>query len=193
MFTGIVEAVGEIVAREPRDGGARLTLSHPGWTDGLDVGASVAVDGCCLTVVDAASGTFSVVATRETLARTRLGALAPGAPVNLERPLRLGDRLGGHWLQGHVDGVLPVASLRREGEVAYLTATVPEEALEWVVPQGSIALNGVSLTVLGVKGPRVRVAVIPHTWAATNLSALRPGHPLNVEYDIVAKYLRPRR
>ncbi|HEY7460303.1 MAG TPA: riboflavin synthase [Gemmatimonadota bacterium] len=188
MFTGIVEGLGTLLERGPLGGGAGFSFSHPGWTEGLERGASVAVDGCCLSVVASDGETFSVEATRETLARTRFGSLAAGEPVNLERPLRIGDRLGGHWLQGHVDGLVEVRRIERVQETCYLATTLPIEAREWIVPQGSVALNGVSLTVLDIGPDFFRVAIIPHTWATTNLSRLVSGARVHVEYDILAKY-----
>jgi riboflavin synthase len=189
LFTGIVEATGSLVERRPLGGGGRLVFTHPGWSQGLEQGASVAVDGCCLSVVGSDAATFAVEATRETLARTRFGALPAGSPVNLERPLRVGDRLGGHWVQGHVDGLLRVGRIERVQETCYLATTLPIEARDWIVAQGSVALNGVSLTVLDVAAGSFRVAIIPHTWAGTNLSALTPGAEVHVEYDILAKYV----
>jgi riboflavin synthase len=192
VFTGIVEAMGTLRERQPLGGGERLLLTHPGWTEGLERGASVAVDGCCLTVVESDAAAFSVEATRETLARTRFGSLTAGSAVNLERPLRLGDRLGGHWVQGHVDGLLTVTRIERVQETCYLATTLPIDARDWIVPRGSVALNGVSLTVLDLIDEGFRVAIIPHTWAVTNLSALAPGAQVHVEYDILAKYVNRR-
>jgi riboflavin synthase len=191
VFTGIVESVGRLIERRPQEGGRRLVFSHPGWTEGVEIGASVAVDGCCLSVVASDASSFTVEATRETLARTRFGALGEGEPVNLERALRLGDRLGGHWVQGHVDGLLEVTAVRLAGETRYVAASVPSEARDLVVAQGSVALNGVSLTVLDVdEMDLMRVAVIPHTWTRTNLSTLEAGALVHVEYDLLAKYVR---
>lgn len=189
MFTGIIEGLGSLLSREPLDGGVRLAFSHPRWTDGLEKGASIAVDGCCLTVVAGDRESFSVEATRETLARTRFAGLRKGQLVNLERPLRVGDRLGGHWVQGHVDALLPVVALAGTGETRYLEVALVPEARAWVLPQGSVALNGVSLTVLDVTDGALRVALIPHTWETTNLSQLQAGSHLHVEYDILAKYI----
>ena len=188
MFTGIVEGLGTLLERRALGRGARLSFAHPGWTEGLELGASVAVDGCCLSVVESDGETFAVEATRETLARTRFGGLAVGEPVNLERPLRVGDRLGGHWVQGHVDGLLEARRIERVQETCYLATTLPIEARDWIAPRGSVALNGVSLTVLDLGPDSFRVAIIPHTWATTNLSRLVPGARLHVEYDILAKY-----
>lgn len=189
MFTGIVEAVGELLGREPRGGDARLAFSHPGWEEGLEIGASVAVDGCCLTVVERDRASFQVEATRQTLALTRFGDMTAGAAVNLERPLAVGDRLGGHWVQGHVDGLGTVKRISRAGETGWLEVDLPSGAGSLVVPRGSIALNGVSLTVQDVDDTAVRTAVIPHTWANTNLSSLASGAWVHVEYDILAKYV----
>jgi riboflavin synthase len=189
LFTGIVEAMGSFLERRPLGEGNRLVFSHPGWNEGLARGASVAVDGCCLSVVVSDAECFAVEATRETLARTRVGRLAKGGPVNLVRPLRLGDRLGGHWVQGHVDGLLRVTRIERVQETCYLATTLPIEARDWVVAQGSVALNGVSLTVLDVEAQGLGVAIIPHTWATTNLAGLTPGDVVHVEYDILAKYV----
>ena len=188
MFTGLVEGTGRLVESAARESGRRLAFTHPGWREGLEVGASVAVDGCCLTVVAAGGDRFEVDVTEATLARTRFGALEPGEIVNLERPLAIGARLGGHWVQGHVDAVRPVAQMVRRGETCYLAVSVPERELDWVVPRGSIAINGVSLTVGEVDRDLVRLAVIPHTLATTNLSRLREGRPVHVEYDVLAKY-----
>jgi riboflavin synthase len=189
VFTGIVEAMGTLEERRPLGGGERLLFTHPGWTEGLERGASVAVDGCCLTVVESDPAAFSVEVTRETLARTRFESLTIGSAVNLERPLRLGDRLGGHWVQGHVDGLLTVSRIERVQETCYLATTLPIDARDWIVPRGSVALNGVSLTVLDLIDEGFRVAIIPHTWAGTNLSGLAPGAQVHVEYDILAKYV----
>lgn len=189
MFTGIVEAVGELVASAPFGGGMRLRVSHPGWRDGLETGASVAVDGCCLTIVAGDERTFAVEVTGATRARTRFAELRSGAGVNLERPVAVGARLGGHWVQGHVDATVEVARVEAARETRYVDVLLPEEARDLVLPRGSIALDGVSLTVQEADGePFVaRVAVIPHTWAHTNLSRLAAGTRVHVEYDVLAK------
>jgi riboflavin synthase len=189
VFTGLVEGTGALRESAPRAGGRRLAFSHPGWTAGLEPGASVSVDGCCLTVVGSGDGRFEVDVTAATLARTRFGDLAAGAVVNLERPLAAGAPLGGHFVQGHVDAVRPVAELVPRGETCYLAVSVPEREIDWVVPRGSIAINGVSLTVGEVDRDLVRLAVIPHTLATTNLSRLREGASVHVEYDVLVKYV----
>jgi riboflavin synthase len=189
MFTGIVEAIGSISEIQPLDRGRRVTFSHPGWREGLEIGSSISVDGCCLTVVESDAQSFEAELTRETLARTRFGELQPGSAVNLERPLAVGARLGGHWVQGHVDGVLRVRQIEGAGETCYFDINLPVEARDLVVPQGSIALNGVSLTVLEVDVDAFRVALIPHTRTNTTLGRLRAGERVHVEYDILAKYV----
>ncbi|MBA2564800.1 MAG: riboflavin synthase [Gemmatimonadetes bacterium] len=189
MFTGLVESQAPLGPIAPFGSGLRLRVADPGWSEGLETGASVAVDGCCLTVTGREGGFFSLDVTRATLGRTRFGSLHEGALVNLERPLAVGARLGGHWVQGHVDGLLRVTQIERAGETCYVDLSLPLEAGEWVVPQGSIALNGVSLTVLDRVSDALRVAIIPHTWSSTNLSAVVPGDTLHVEYDVLAKYV----
>jgi riboflavin synthase len=189
MFTGIIEDIGEVVAVEPLGEGRRLVIGAP-WAGDLRAGESVAVDGCCLTVVDHDAATFAVEAVRESLARTVIGAYAPGTRVHLERALALGDRLGGHLLQGHVDTVGIVQAMERQGENRYISITLPEpESLRLVAPQGSIAVQGVSLTVLGVTDGGFRVSIVPHTWEATTFRTLAPGAGVNVEFDLIARYL----
>ena len=189
MFTGIIEAVGEVVAVEPLGEGRRVHIAAP-WTRELVVGDSVAVDGCCLTVVQRGPSTFEVEAVRETLRRTIVGDYEPGRSVNLERAARLGDRLGGHLVQGHVDQVGTLRAMERQGENRYITIDLraPEE-LSLVAPRGSIAVNGISLTVLDVSERAFSVSIIPHTWEATALRAATPGDSVNVEYDVIARYI----
>jgi riboflavin synthase len=189
VFTGLVEAMAPLRERSALDGGLRLAVADPGWDEGLEPGASVAVDGCCLTVASRDPGSFVLELTRETLARTRFASLAEGELLNLERPVKWGGRLGGHWVQGHVDGVVSVTRLEPVGETRYLELGIPPDARRWVVPQGSIALNGVSLTVAEAEEGLIRIAVIPHTWAHTNLSRLEPESRVHVEYDVLAKYV----
>lgn len=209
MFTGIVEGMAQ-VREMRRDGrGARLLVDAGGTLDGEPVraGDSVAVNGVCLTVVAFERGAFAADLSAETLARTTLGRLAPGTSVNLERPVPVTGRLGGHIVQGHVDGVGRVVTLREEAEARRLEITAPRDLARYIVDKGSIAVDGVSLTVAGVTpasrgrtaGSRFGVAVIPHTCAVTNLGSLEPGHEVNLEVDILAKYveqlaggLRPR-
>jgi len=189
MFTGIIDTIGEVLSAEPLDGGRRLVIGAP-WAGDLVVGESVSVDGCCLTVVERGAASFTVEAVRETLKRTTLGSFAPGRRVHLERALALGDRLGGHLLQGHVDTVGIVQAMERQGENRYIAVALegPED-LRLVAPQGSIAVQGVSLTVLGIDGASFRVSIVPHTWEATTFRVLAPGDGVNVEFDLIARYL----
>jgi riboflavin synthase len=183
MFTGIVERLGEVVSFE----GGRLVVRGAG---GPAVGESIAVNGACLTVVEAGDGTVAFDVSAETLDRTSLGRLRAGARVNLERPLTLLARLGGHLVQGHVDGVGEVVAVRPEADGgARLGVRIPEDLLAFVVEKGSIALDGVSLTVAAADGDRVEVALIPHTLAVTTLGETAVGDPMNVEVDVVAKYV----
>jgi riboflavin synthase len=189
MFTGIIDTIGEVLAAAPLDQGRRFTIAAP-WAGDLAIGESVAVDGCCLTVVERGGTAFAVEAVRETLARTTAGDWAPGRRVHLERALMLGDRLGGHLVQGHVDRVGTVQAMERRGENRYITVALPEpDDLRLVAPQGSIAVQGVSLTVLGVAEGSFRVSIVPHTWEATTFRDLVPGDGVNVEFDLIARYL----
>jgi riboflavin synthase len=191
MFTGIVEGTGTVVAltRSGTGDGARLEVDAP-WPPGeLAVGDSVAVDGCCLTVVARTPGGFAADLVAETLRRTALGRLTKGARVNLERPLALGGRLGGHLVQGHVDGVGRVLERRAAGESTELRVELPEDLARYVVEKGSIAVDGVSLTVAAVGPDWFTVALVPHTLAATTLGGRGPGDPVHLEVDVVAKYV----
>ena len=186
MFTGIVEEVGSV---RPADAGA-LVIGCDAIADYSGLGASVAVNGVCLTVVERSSTTLRFDLSRETLDRTTLGALGPGDRVNLERPVTLAARLGGHLVQGHVDGLAEVASLSRDGTGnAVLRVLLPTPLLSGVVPKGSIAIDGVSLTVAAIDGGAIDIALIPHTLAATTLGELRTGDRCNVETDVIAKYV----
>jgi riboflavin synthase len=178
MFTGLIEELGALRARD----GARFTFAAALVTDGATVGDSIAVNGCCLTVVALGAGTWAADVVDETLSRTNLGALQPGDPVNLERPVRLSDRLGGHVVQGHVDGVGEVVAPAPD-----LVVRTPDT--RYVVEKGSIAVDGVSLTVAGVEGDRFRVAVIPHTASVTTLGMVQVGARVNLEFDLIAKYV----
>ena len=188
MFTGIVQALGEV--RSLREG--RLTVCAPRVVRDLAVGGSVAVNGACLTAVavDPHAGTFAADLSPETLRRTTLGDLVEGDRVNVELPLRAGDVLGGHLLQGHVDTVGEVLAVEPQLDGSYLfTFRVDPEYDPWIVEKGSIAVDGISLTPFGVEGGRFRVAVIPHTYRNTTLQARGPGARVNVEFDILAKYV----
>jgi riboflavin synthase len=191
MFTGLVGATGVLAERSPRGPGARLVLQARLEGEPLAHGESITVDGACLSVVEVLSEGFSVDATLETLSRTTLGELIPGsgARVNLERSLRAGDRLGGHLVSGHVDGVASLASRREVGEALGLSFLLPAELARFVAEKGSIALNGVSMTVNAVRDGGFDVMVIPITRQETNLGALEAGTRVNVEVDLVARYV----
>ena len=184
MFTGLVEATGTLVERA----GGRMRFSCP-FAGELAVGESVSVSGVCLTVEDRGAESFRVTAVPITLERTVLGALSPGARVNLERAVPAGGRLGGHIVQGHVDAVGKVAARALDGDALLLVCAAPEAVMRYVVPRGSIAVDGVSLTVARRWADRFGVALIPHTAAVTTLGALEPGAPVNLEADVVAKYV----
>lgn len=185
MFTGIVEERGRVRAWD----GARLEVACSRVAADASVGESVAVNGACLTVVEAGDGVLAFDVSGETLERTALGRLSAGDPVNLERPLTLLSRLGGHLVQGHVDGVGVVTDLRREGDGATMTIRVPASLARYVAEKGSVAVDGVSLTVAGREADAFRVALVPHTLAATTLGERRPGDPVNLEMDVLAKYV----
>jgi riboflavin synthase len=189
MFTGLVEEGGRVAEVHPADGGARLVITARAVLEGLEVGDSVAVNGACLTAVEVLPEGFAVDCVAETLRRTTLGGLGAGDPVNLERPMRLGDRLDGHLVQGHVDGVGRVRIARPEGDSTVLDVTAPPELLRYVVEKGSIAVDGVSLTVAGRSREGFSVALIPHTMAVTTLGPQAVGRDVNLEVDVVAKYV----
>jgi riboflavin synthase len=190
MFTGIVESTAQV--RELRRGpqGARLIFEAGAAVDrGISVGESVAVNGVCLTVAALDGGTIAADLSPETLARTTLGRLAPGTTVNVEQPVPVTGRLGGHIVQGHVDGVGRVVALREEGDARRVEIACPANLVRYIVDKGSVAVDGVSLTVTGTRGARFGVALIPHTCAVTTLGGLGPGCEVNLEVDILAKYV----
>ena len=189
MFTGLIETVGSVRGVEPLGEGSRLSVGAS-FAGDLAIGDSVAVDGVCLTVVECGPDAFAVEAVRETLRLTTLGRLEPGSRVNLERALAVGDRLGGHFVQGHVDGIATVESIERQEENRYIQLRLPRPARALVAERGSIAVNGVSLTVLQVMPDGVRLSIVPHTWEATSLADLTPDDPVNVECDLIARYLQ---
>lgn len=190
MFTGIVEEVGRIRAVEPVGNGRRISVASARVRPVLALGDSVALDGVCQTVVELDDEGFSVVAIETTLSRTTLGSFRAGQGVNLEGALALGARLGGHLVQGHVDGVGEVLSVVEQGEHHLLDIRLPEGVAEVTVLHGSITVNGVSLTVNALPAPDVaQVALIPYTWAETTLSQLEMGDPVNLEGDLIGKFV----
>ena len=190
MFTGIVEEVGEVLALAGAGATRRLTVRASITLDGSDVGASVAVNGACLTVVAREAGRLAFDLGPETLERTTLGLLRAGASVNLERPLRLGTALGGHLVLGHVDGVATVNDVSRVESAARVRIGLPgPELAPLFVPQGSVAVDGVSLTVAALEAAAFEVMLIPHTLAATTLGQLRAGQRVNIEADVIGKYV----
>ena len=193
MFTGIVSDIGEVLAVTPRQAGARLRIGTRHDPETIALGASIACGGPCLTVVergiDRDRAYFDVEASTETLARSTLGQWAPGTHINLERSLRLGDELGGHMVAGHVDGVAHVVERHDEADMARFVLQAPQDLARYIAAKGSVALDGVSLTVNAAEGARFDVIVIPHTMAATTWNERRPGDAVNLEVDLIARYL----
>lgn len=189
MFTGLIETIGRVLRVVPEAGATRLTIATDLPVASMRDGESVAVDGACLTVARRKANSFEAVAVAETLKRTTLGGLRVGEGVHLERSLAVGDRLGGHLVQGHVDAVGKVVALRRRGGDVRLTIALPAALRGLVARKGSIAVHGVSLTVCAVQSRRFEVALIPETLARTKLGGLRAGEGVNLEADIIARYL----
>jgi len=197
MFTGIIEHLGKIEELKRNKKGGRLQVSLSAANDAaaqLKVGASIAVNGCCLTVVNAGKTFFAAELSAETLRRTSFGKLKPGSTasgriVNLELPVRAGDPLGGHFVQGHVDGVGRVEHLKPEGENWWLAVRVPGDLRRYVAEKGSLAVDGISLTLARWNDSVAEFAIIPHTYANTNLREIAPGDSVNLECDILAKYV----
>jgi riboflavin synthase len=189
MFTGIVERVGRIESLEKGPEGGRLRVHAGPLAASLAIAGSVAVNGCCLTVIELAGETFAADLSSETLKRTAFGEMKPSARVNLERPLTAGKELGGHFVQGHVDGIGRIARLTPEGPNWWLAVRVPADIERYVAMKGSIAIDGISLTVASLVDGVVEVAIIPFTYANTNLQGLVTGDAVNLEVDILAKYV----
>jgi riboflavin synthase len=188
MFTGLVEATGEVTEVKPTPGGSRIRL-RTALAPELADGDSLAVNGVCLTVVAVDGDAVHMDVGPETARITTLGAVKRGTVVNLERPLRADSRLGGHFVQGHVDGTGTVEELRQDGDAYWLTVMFPAALAPYIVRKGSIAVNGISLTVAGVDDRRLDVQIIPYTWTHTNLQQTRAGDPVNLECDILGKYV----
>ncbi len=190
MFTGLIEEVGKVYTVRSRGEGATLAVQAEKVMDGLETGDSVAISGVCQTVVSREAGSLTVEVVRETMQRTRFGNLKPGDPVNLERALRASDRLGGHFVQGHVDGLIEVVKLTPLAGSWRLRLQMEEEGGRYVVEKGSVALDGVSLTVAAAEKQEFEVEIVPHTWEHTTLHRLRPGDRVHVEWDLIAKYVQ---
>ncbi len=189
MFTGLIEATGVILAATPARGGGRVIRVRAPSSWRLKNGQSVAHDGCCLTVVKSGRGWADYFLGPDTLQKTVAGDYREGAKVNLERGLRVGDRLDGHLVQGHVDTTAKVLACGPDGEAYRLAVAIPRGAAAHFVPQGSLAVNGVSLTVATLAKSRFEIMLIPATWKKTNLSRLKPGDRVNLEFDLIGKYL----
>ncbi len=190
MFTGIVEELGEVVAVDGNADGARLRIRAGAVLDDARAGDSIAVNGVCLTIVTCDNRVFGADVVAETLRRTNLGTLCPGDPVNLERPLRLDQRLGGHIVQGHIDGVGSITAVRPEGDGIWMEIAPPAALMRYLVEKGSVAVDGISLTVAQVvDGDRFAVALIPHTLGVTTLGRKGEGDTVNLEVDILAKHV----
>lgn len=192
MFTGLVQAMGRILRAEDEGAGRRLAIAWDGLAsdDPIVLGESIAVNGCCLTAVAIDGERFEVQAGPETLLRTNLGARAAGDRVNLERSLKVGDRLGGHFVQGHVDTVAVLQERRTEGEWEFLAFSIDPAWTPLMVPKGSIAVDGVSLTLVEVLEDGFSVMLIPHTLAVTTLGLLHPGDAVNIETDMLARHVQ---
>ncbi|RZM27292.1 MAG: riboflavin synthase [Sphingomonas sp.] len=192
MFTGIITAVGAVRSLAPLGNGAdmRLIIQTP-WPDvaAIPIGASIACSGCCLTAVDVGPDWFAVEVSGETLSKTGLGGWAEGSRMNLERSLKVGDELGGHFVSGHVDGQGKVVSVVGENGSHRVSVEVPRELARFIAPKGSVAIDGVSLTVNEVSGTTFGVNIIPHTWSETTLEGLRAGSAVHIEIDMLARYV----
>jgi len=194
MFTGLIEEVGRVIQVEPRGGTYRIAISSPYLAPQLKTGDSIAVSGVCLTALDITADSFAADLAEETVARTSLTGLNPGSLVNLELPTRADRPLGGHVVQGHVDAAGRLLSLRpaqEDGEGSrdwWLEVEVPKQLEKYIVEKGSVAIEGISLTVAGIDQGKLAIAIIPHTYQATNLQALKPGDLVNIETDVLARY-----
>jgi riboflavin synthase len=189
MFTGIVTDIGRVRSVRQTERDRRYEIETSWDTTGIDLGASISHAGCCLTVTEKGPGWFAVEVSGETLSKTTLGDWREGDPVNLERAAKLGDELGGHIVSGHVDGLGRVVSVTPEGGSHRIDIEAPAPLHRYIAAKGSITVDGVSLTVNAVEGPVFGLNIIPHTWDATTLGGLKPGDPVNLEIDMLARYL----
>ncbi|MGD9487760.1 MAG: riboflavin synthase [Calditrichaceae bacterium] len=189
MFTGIIEEIGKITGIEPIAGGKRVKISAKSIMNDVKIDDSVAVNGVCLTVTACDTESFRVDAVGDTLKKTTFSKLRQGTLVNLERAVRLMDRLGGHLVQGHVNGVATITQINKLGENYFLEVDVPKELTKYLISEGSIAIDGISLTIARLNDSRVGVSVIPHTWSNTHLKFRDIGDQVNIETDVIAKYV----
>lgn len=189
MFTGLIEELGKVIARKPFAGGERITVAADLVTSDISNGDSIAVNGVCLTALDVTLRSFAADVSPETLDRTTLGGLNAGSPVNLERAVTPSTRLGGHIVQGHVDGRGAFLSATPDGDFWTVRIGFAPEFARYLVYKGSVTVEGISLTVASLAGDHFEIAVIPKTWEMTNLSVLIPGDPVNLEADVIAKYV----
>lgn len=189
MFTGLIEKLGVVLERVDRAPGCLLRLDAGELAEGTRMGDSIAINGCCLTVIEIDGQTLGFEAGEETLSRTNLGKLRAGAPVNLERALRVGDRLGGHYVTGHIDGLGQLLRRIDDPPWAKLWFSIPQSLCGQIASKGSIAVDGVSLTLVDVTNDAFSVALIPHTLSVTTLGNLREGDSINLETDVLAKYV----
>jgi riboflavin synthase len=190
MFTGLIQQVGMLAGKKARGDGMSLVIRHESWDSPLMKGESVAVQGACLTVTSVRTGEFSCDVLNETLKKTCLGAAAPGSRLNMERALRADDRLGGHIVTGHIDGLGTVLALEQKGADWILEVACDDELLAGIVPKGSIAIDGVSLTIAELKSKSFAVHLIPHTLSQTSLQFLKKGNAVNLETDLIGKYVQ---
>jgi riboflavin synthase len=189
MFTGIIEELGSVRSIEERGENARIVIAARTVTEGTNHGDSIAVNGVCLTALDIQPDSFAADVSRETLSRSTLGRLKPGAPVNLERAVTPATRLGGHIVQGHVDGRGQFLGVEDHGESWTLRIKYPGDLARYLVFKGSVAVEGISLTIAGLTDEYFEIAIIPKTWEVTNLSHLKPGDDVNIEVDVMGKYV----
>lgn len=189
MFTGIIEELGSVRSIEERGENARIVITAQVVTEGTNHGDSISVNGVCLTALDIHPDSFAADVSRETLIRSTLGNLKPGAPVNLERAVTPATRLGGHIVQGHIDARGRFTGLEDHGESWTIRIAYPKEIARYLVFKGSVAVEGISLTIAGLTAEYFEVAIIPKTWEVTNLSHLKPGDDVNIEVDVIGKYI----
>ena len=189
MFTGLIEDIATLVGIQPLQNGKSLEINSPVITDELKIGDSVAINGVCLTVTQIKVPCFQVEAVSETLAKSTIGSLKSGSKVNLERALRFGDRMGGHFVQGHIDGQGQVQQKYRDGSTIWFDIKIPRDFDRYVIFKGSIAIDGISLTVAQKTDQHVKISIIPHTYENSNLQFRNRGDSVNIEFDMMAKYI----